>query len=347
MTWSTVATSSSVAAYTWSAHALPVAVDPVLAHERLHAVDRGEVGRGVCAARRDGTFGSTVSCSALTFAVVSPVAAPATAPRSSTATRRPSCLSSSAVADPGDPAADHRDVDVEVVLERREGRRRRRGVEPEGVGRAHNRGMFADPVAARIVAFLEEVGIPVEQRDLDPGDCFLPGLTVASGRLLVDAARLEYPGDLLHEAAHLAVAPPAARPLMGGDVDVPGVDMKELEVAAICWSYAAVVELGLDPAVVFHSGGYRGKSEGLIRTYGLGVYPGAHLLQAAGMTSAGEFPRMARWVRSRELDAHRARERAADDLRVAAEAQRQRAVERLAVDELELVADRGSRARSR
>jgi hypothetical protein len=156
--------------------------------------------------------------------------------------------------------------------------------------------MFADPVAARIAAFLTEIGIPVETTDLDPADCFLPGLTVREGRLVVDEARLEYPGDLLHEAAHLAVAPAEVRPLMGGDVDVPGVDMRELEVAAICWSYAAVLAIGLDPAVVFHAGGYRGKSEGLIRTFGFGVYPGAHLLRAAGMTG-DEFPRMTRWLR--------------------------------------------------
>ena len=30
--------------------------------------------------------------------------------------------------------------------------------------------------------------------------------------LVVDLAKLKYPGDLLHEAAHLAVAPPEFRP---------------------------------------------------------------------------------------------------------------------------------------
>ena len=155
--------------------------------------------------------------------------------------------------------------------------------------------MFADPLAARIAAFLDEVGIPVEQAELDPADCFLPGLTVENGRLIVDEAHLEFPGDLLHEAAHLAVVPAEVRPAMGGDVEVPGVDMGELEVAAIAWSYAAVLAIGLDPAVVFHAGGYRGKAEGLIRTYSAGVYPGAHLLTAAGMTTA--YPRMERWVR--------------------------------------------------
>jgi hypothetical protein len=33
------------------------------------------------------------------------------------------------------------------------------------------------------------------------------------------------------------------------------------EMAAIAWSYAACVHLGLEPTVVFHSDGYKGGSE--------------------------------------------------------------------------------------
>jgi hypothetical protein len=82
--------------------------------------------------------------------------------------------------------------------------------------------------------------------------------------------------------------------------------MAELETAVFPWSYAAALHLGLDPAVVFHAGGYRGKAEGLLRTYGLGVYPGVHLLEAAGMTATGPraeargvppYPHMLRWLR--------------------------------------------------
>lgn len=59
---------------------------------------------------------------------------------------------------------------------------------------------------------------------------------------------------------------------------------------------------------MFHKGGYRGKSEGLLRTFALGVYPGANLLEEAGMTATGPraealgvppFPHMLRWLRER------------------------------------------------
>src|SRR5919202_4911006 len=98
-------------------------------------------------------------------------------------------------------------------------------------------------------------------------DSFLPGLVLDRGGLLVDEARLLYPGDLLHEAGHVAVAPAWARPSMTGSIDVPGLDTSNLEWAAIPWSYAAALAIEIDPALVFHGGGYRGHSEGLLATF--------------------------------------------------------------------------------
>jgi hypothetical protein len=94
---------------------------------------------------------------------------------------------------------------------------------------------------------------------------------------------------------------------MTGDVAVPGIDMGLLEKAALPWSYAAALAIGIDPAVVFHAGGYRGKSEGLLRTFGFGVYPGAAILEDAGMAAGPvraealgvpPFPHMLRWLRA-------------------------------------------------
>jgi hypothetical protein len=122
----------------------------------------------------------------------------------------------------------------------------------------------------------------------------------------VDEAKLAYPGDLLHEAGHVAMTPPELRPSLSGDVEVPGLDMAALEVAAIAWSYAAAVALGIDPAAVFHAAGYRGHGPGLVVTFGAGVYPGAHLLEEAGLTACGArasesgvppYPHMLRWLR--------------------------------------------------
>ena len=165
--------------------------------------------------------------------------------------------------------------------------------------------MFADPLAARIAEFLIAIGIAVDAAEL-PDDSFLPGVALQRGRLLVDEARLAYAGDLLHEAGHVAVAPAWARESMSGAVDVPGLDTSDLEWAAIPWSYAAAVAIGIDPAVVFHGGGYHGHSPGLLRNFELGVPIGVHLLEEARMTATGSraaaqgvppYPHMLKWLR--------------------------------------------------
>jgi hypothetical protein len=160
-------------------------------------------------------------------------------------------------------------------------------------------------ITSRITAFLREIGISVEAAQLIPDDAFLPGIRLERGGLIVDEAQLSYPGDLLHEAGHIGATPPSLRPLLSGAIGLPGVDMAALEVAAIAWSYAAAIAIEIDPAEVFHAAGYRGRSEGLLATFGAGVYPGAHLLEKAGMTTTGPqaevlavppYPHMLRWL---------------------------------------------------
>jgi hypothetical protein len=164
---------------------------------------------------------------------------------------------------------------------------------------------FAEPVTARIVEFLTGIGIRVEAARLTDS-CFLPGIELVGGGLLVDEERLAYPGDLLHEAGHVATAPGWARASLSGSVQVPGLDAGELELAAVPWSYAAAHAIGIDPADVFHAGGYRGRGPDILRTFLLGVPVGAHLLEEAGMTATGPraaalgvppFPHMLRWLR--------------------------------------------------
>lgn len=165
--------------------------------------------------------------------------------------------------------------------------------------------MFQDEVASRIAGFLTEIGIEVVPAQLEH-DSFLPGILVLSGKLLVDETKLIYPGDLLHEAGHLAVAPGDVRHSLSGEVIIPGANMDVVEVQATAWAYAATVHLDLDSRVLFHEGGYKGQSEGLIITYGAGVYPGAYGLQELGMTAGrelagrlgvAEYPHMLRWLR--------------------------------------------------
>jgi hypothetical protein len=165
--------------------------------------------------------------------------------------------------------------------------------------------MFRDPIADTIAAFLTEVGIEVVPSALE-GETFLPGILVDKGRLLVDETKLTYPGDLLHEAGHLAVAPSSIRPSLTGEVFIPGADMNAVEVQATAWAFAALTHLRLRPEVLFHDGGYRGNSAGLIFTYTNGIYLGAHTLQDIGLTAGGEFarqlgvapyPHMLKWLR--------------------------------------------------
>lgn len=164
---------------------------------------------------------------------------------------------------------------------------------------------FRNPLTEKISNFLNEIGIEVIPARLGD-ECFLPGIVVENGRLLVDEEKLEYPGDLLHEAGHLALAPSEIRPNLSGEVIIPDVNMNTMEIQVTAWAYAATVYLGLEPQILFHQGGYKGRSESLIFTYSMGVYPGANGLENFGLTAFGEnaqkleiepYPNMLKWVR--------------------------------------------------
>ncbi|HUR96874.1 MAG TPA: hypothetical protein VMZ26_02280 [Pyrinomonadaceae bacterium] len=165
---------------------------------------------------------------------------------------------------------------------------------------------FRADVTSKIVTFLRQIGIPVSAGEVDDGS-FLPGIQVVAGGLVVDESKLKYPGDLLHEAGHLAVTPAHARSHLSGQVETPDANPDVIESAAMCWSYAACVYLEIDPAVVFHEHGYHGRAQGLLLNFQLGVFPGVHELVSAEMTSASSamndpdrhsFPMMKKWLRS-------------------------------------------------
>ncbi len=152
---------------------------------------------------------------------------------------------------------------------------------------------------ARLIRFIREIGIEVREAALDES-CLLPGLDIRGGAVVVDHPRWLHPGDILHEAGHLTVAAPEARSAerlspSGGD-----------EMAAIAWSYAAAVHLGLETAIVFHAAGYRGGAKALIENFEAGHYIGVPLLHWYGMTieprratpgGAPPYPHMLRWLR--------------------------------------------------
>jgi hypothetical protein len=158
-----------------------------------------------------------------------------------------------------------------------------------------------DKVTEALVGFLTEIGLEVRAGAI-PHETFLPGIDVVRGALVVDESRLLYPGDLLHEAGHLAVMAPEERAEAGTTIDTGGGE----EMAAIAWSYAAVIHLEIDPGVVFHQDGYKGGSQAILENFAERRYFGVPLLQWMGMTfydpkirefNAGSYPKMAKWLR--------------------------------------------------
>jgi hypothetical protein len=151
--------------------------------------------------------------------------------------------------------------------------------------------------ASVICAFLEQIGIGVEIAPIK-AETFVPGLAVVSGTIRIDPGTAAYPGDLLHEAGHIAVADPERRAAMSDVGPDPGEEM-----AAIAWSVAAAHACNIPLPVLFHPTGYKGDSESLIENFSEGRTFGVPLLAWWGMTKErGEegdmvFPVMKRWLR--------------------------------------------------
>jgi len=159
------------------------------------------------------------------------------------------------------------------------------------------------PTATLIIDWLRQIGLTVRLAPLDAGT-FLPGVTLEPGGLIVDPERLLYPGDLLHEAGHLATMLPAQRASTGANA---GSDMGD-EIAAQTWSYAAAIHLSLAPETVFHPAGYHDSAARLIEIYRDGK-AGVPLLQWMGLTldraraaasSVAPYPHMIRWLRTED-----------------------------------------------
>lgn len=158
----------------------------------------------------------------------------------------------------------------------------------------------------RILGFLADIGIRARPGTLPP-DTFLPAVRIDHGALVFDPQRLRWPGDLLHEAGHIAVTPPALRDGLNDALDGAGSPPHGGEVEAIAWSWAAAMHLGLAPEELFHPEGYKGQSAGLLLSFSLGVCPGAYGLAQAGMTAVGAaaaaagitpYPAMRCWLRA-------------------------------------------------
>lgn len=160
------------------------------------------------------------------------------------------------------------------------------------------------PILDKIEAFLAEIGISVIEKELDE-QTFLPGLSLGPSCIYVDKKRLLYPGDLLHEAGHLAVTPAENRAKIGSPEQAADWPDQGEEIVAILWSFAALRKLDLPTDFVFHPNGYKGNSDWFIERFESGDYMGLPLLEWKGMALSENkakelnkpaFPHMLNWL---------------------------------------------------
>lgn len=156
---------------------------------------------------------------------------------------------------------------------------------------------------AQILSFLQMIGLGYQLETIEE-DTFLPGLKLRNGTLVIDTRRLRYPGDVLHEAGHLACMPPDIRLNMNDNLEDSDLH-RGGEMMAIAWSYAACIFLKIDPEIVFHADGYKGAGQNLIQNFNAGNVIGLPLLQWYGMCydqstadASGDqpFPHMISWI---------------------------------------------------
>lgn len=156
----------------------------------------------------------------------------------------------------------------------------------------------------KVLSFLSEIGINVFEKELD--DTFLPGLSLGPNCLYIDYDKLLYPGDILHEAGHLAVTSAQERAVAGTAEMSAEWPTQGEEIAAMLWSFAAVSYLKLPIEFVFHPNGYKDQSEWLISNYTNENYIGLPFLEWTGLSLGKDralvegkeaFPIMLKWIR--------------------------------------------------
>lgn len=159
----------------------------------------------------------------------------------------------------------------------------------------------SNQIIAQIYTFLADIGITVVETTITQST-FLPGILIDRGTLAVDRTKLLYPGDILHEAGHIAVTPAAGRHLLQDNITDGHPEKQGDELAVLLWTFAACQHIGIPAEVVFHPDGYNGDSQWLLDTFANKVYVGLPLLVWMGMaketTADGGFPLMTTWLRT-------------------------------------------------
>lgn len=186
--------------------------------------------------------------------------------------------------------------------------------------------------AAAAIDFVRSIGLSVtEGIAQDVEGAFVPGVRIVDGGLIVDSATV-FPGDVLHEAGHLAIIPAQFRPLatgtlrqvfkamtqhlkdnptlLGGwpeDLVCRGI-LQSGEAEAAAWQYAAAHQIGMPDEWLFPPESFNGESEDTLLRLKANQYFGINGLQAAGWTrvhamgnpAKPQYPKLAFWLHGSE-----------------------------------------------
>lgn len=172
----------------------------------------------------------------------------------------------------------------------------------------------------RIDAFLTNLGFRLVRKSVRQKTA-VPGIHINTGMTLeIDLTRLLSPGDIFHEAGHVAIVPSLFRAKAKGDIEkslhplyerycklhqfmmcykedpIGRAIIQASEVEAQAWSYAAAVAAAIPPESVFHAQAYNGGGETILAMMSIGRHYGVHGLQAAKMTTVKTYPTMLRWL---------------------------------------------------
>lgn len=156
-----------------------------------------------------------------------------------------------------------------------------------------------DLVLERIFRFFDKISIQYNFTEIET-ETFLPGIQIKNGVLQIDLQKLKYPGDLLHEAGHIAVTKSEEREVLNDNVIENNAEKAGDEMAVLLWSFAAAKKIGLAPEIVFHEEGYKGEAIWLREQFEGKNYIGLPLLQWMGLTGVegkDAFPKMKAWLR--------------------------------------------------
>jgi hypothetical protein len=158
----------------------------------------------------------------------------------------------------------------------------------------------------KCIVFLNDIGIKTIFTEIEP-DSFLPGLTIENGMIIIDLNQLKHPGDILHEAGHIAVIPAADRSRLTATTIINRTNREAEEIMAIAWSYAVCIHLDIDPYFVFHTEGYKDGGDYIVESCGNNSYFGLSMLQEIGLTADEKnarrlnifsYPNMIKWLRN-------------------------------------------------